>query len=88
MRRRVKAPKFMTMHGRYPLWHLAYSDPGGTIFGPGPYLKLPMTGDDGDLSDQTTHRVRPPGGYENRTVKLEKGEDGWWYWIIEYGHTP
>lgn len=25
-------------------WDLAWVDPGGTIFGPGPYLKVPITG--------------------------------------------
>ena len=79
---KVKAPAFMTMHGRQPIWGCAWVDPGGTIFGPGPYLKLPCTGDNLDLVDTTTHRVFAPGGYEGRTVELELDDKGVWWWVI------
>lgn len=85
---RIKAPDFMFMHGRSPIWKDAYVDRGGTdVFGPGPYLKLPCTGDEGDMDDITVHRVRPPGGYANQTVKVEQDADGVWWWNIEKPKT-
>lgn len=38
-----------------PDWDRAHVDPGGTIFGPGPYLKVPIVGGEWD---GTTQRVR------------------------------
>ena len=37
-------------------WYEACIDPGGTIFGLGPYLKVPVTLD----GERTVHRVYPP----------------------------
>jgi hypothetical protein len=58
-------------------WNAAWVDPGGTIWGPGPYLKLPFkwpTGEDG------AERIFCP--YENaESIKLER-RDGIWTWIV------
>ena len=40
-------------------WDMAWVDPGGTIFGPGPYVKLPITNYWGG-GESTVHRVYAP----------------------------
>lgn len=47
-------------------WDNAAVDPGGTVFGPGPYLKLPIVMD----RDHVVIRVYPP---ERLRRRLEKG---------------
>ncbi len=42
-------------------------DPGGTIFGDGPYLKVPVTGEGWD---GTRHRVYPPARLRRKLAKL------------------
>jgi hypothetical protein len=62
-RRLVKTPLECTVHDRRPLWDQIVVDPGGTVFGPGPYVKVPYTGGDmgEDVIDST--RQRCPYGY-------------------------
>lgn len=56
-------PKFW---GR-PMWSQAWLDGGGTIFGPGPYVKVPIKG--GDF-DGTVQRVYAPARLQRRLAKL------------------
>jgi hypothetical protein len=49
-------------HPRTHRWDRARVDPGGTIFGPGPYVKLP-------LADGRTIRVYPPARLQRRLAK-------------------
>ena len=49
-------------------WDRAWLDPGGTIFGSGPYVKLPITGYWG-THEETTHRVYPPARLQRRLAK-------------------
>lgn len=48
-----------------PQWDKAWVDDGGTIFGPGPYLHVPIVG--GDF-DGTVQRVYPPARLRRRLV--------------------
>jgi len=48
-----------------PHWTRAWIDPGGTIFGPGPYLKVPIVG--GEL-DGTVQRVYPTARLRRRLL--------------------
>lgn len=50
-----------------PDWSGAYVDPGGTIFGPGPYLKVPIVG--GEWGG-TTQRVYAPARLRRRLAAL------------------
>jgi hypothetical protein len=43
-------------------WDRAWVDPGGTIFGPGPYLKVPITWDGEDI----VQRVYAPARLRRR----------------------
>lgn len=49
-------------------WERAWLDPGGTIFGHGPYVKLPITGYWG-TDEETTHRVYPPARLQRQLAK-------------------
>ena len=53
-------------------WDRAWVDPGGTIFGLGPYVKLPVTfwewGQ--SVTDEVTIRVYPPARLRRRLTKL------------------
>lgn len=63
--------KFYVRH----YWDLAWVDPGGTIFGPGPYVKLPvdwLVGDGGDATERVTIRVYPPARLRRRLAELWK----------------
>lgn len=62
--RPVKPPKCATLHGRTPMWERAWVDPGGALWGPGPYLKLPYGGGDfgDDPEDWPVCRVFSPFG--------------------------
>ena len=48
-------------------WDRAWIDPGGTIFGPGPYAKVPVTLMD---DDEIVIRVYPPARLRKRLAKL------------------
>jgi len=56
-------------------WDRAYVDPGGTIFGPGPYLKVPITllTESGQPIDEITVRVYPPARLLRKLAKLLSG---------------
>lgn len=47
------------------LWHRARIDPGGTLFGPGPYLKVPVW----IGRERTVHRVYPPAWLRRRLLR-------------------
>lgn len=51
------------------LWSKAWVDPGGTVFGSGPYVKLPVMDDDGDLF---TIRVYAPARLRRQLAKQWK----------------
>ena len=46
-----------------PVWSRAWVDPGGTLFGPGPYLKVPIKGGEWD---GTVRRVYAPARLRRR----------------------
>jgi hypothetical protein len=48
-------PERYTLH-----WDRAFVDRGGTIFGLGPYVKLPITVHEPNFSDEITIRVYAP----------------------------
>lgn len=50
-------------------WERAWLDPGGTIFGSGPYLKVPI---DGGAWNGTSHRVYPPARLRRQLAKQWK----------------
>jgi hypothetical protein len=53
-------------------WDRAWVDPGGSIFGLGPYVKLPV--DEGDETTETTIRVYAPERLRKRlAAKWERG---------------
>ena len=56
-------------------WDRAYVDPGGTIFGPGPYLKVPITllTESGQPIDEITVRVYAPARLRRKLAKLLPG---------------
>lgn len=57
-------------------WNRAWVDPGGTIFGGGPYLHVPVRGywGGGDSGrDDTVHRVYPP-------ARLRRSLAAKWQW--------
>lgn len=47
-------------------WNEARVDPGDTVFGPGPYLKVPVTLD----GERTVHRVYAPARLQRRLRRL------------------
>lgn len=49
------------------------SDPGGTIFGPGPYLKVPVRHKDDGWEWERRERVRCPWGYPPSRILLKGG---------------
>jgi hypothetical protein len=49
-----------------PNWSKAFVDPGGSIFGPGPYLKVPIVG--GEWGG-TTQRVYAPARLRRRLAE-------------------
>jgi len=51
-------------------WDRAWVDVGGTVFGPGPYLHVPITGYWGG-TEETEHRVYPPARLRRRLAQ-------WW----------
>lgn len=53
-------------------WDRAWVDPGGTYFGGGPYLKLPITNYWGE-GEETVHRVYPPARLMRRLAKIWAG---------------
>lgn len=59
-------------------WDRASLDPGGTIFGPGPYVKLPVSllGPLGEVCDEVTIRVFPPKHLQRRLSRqwVRKGK--------------
>lgn len=46
-------------------WDRASVDPGGTVFGPGPYLHVPVEGED----DEWSVRVYPPESLRRRLAQ-------------------
>lgn len=53
-------------------WDLAWVDPGGTIFGPGPYVKLPvdwLVRNGSDETNRVTIRVYAPARLRRRLAK-------------------
>ena len=57
------------LEGR-PDWDHATIDPGGTIFGAGPYLKVPIVGGEWD---GTRQRVYPPARLRRRLAAKWEG---------------
>lgn len=60
-------------------WEQAWVDPGGTIFGPGPYVKLPvdlLIRDDSDLTNRVVIRVYPPERLRRRLAAQWKRDAG------------
>lgn len=55
------------------MWQKAWVDPGGSIFGPGPYLKVPIEG--GQWAG-TVQRVYPPARLRRRLAGLWKPGTG------------
>lgn len=53
-----------------PAWERAWIDGGGTIFGAGPYLKVPIEGGEWD---GTTRRVYAPARLRRRLAKMWQG---------------
>lgn len=54
-------------------WPRAWLDPGGTVFGDGPYLHVPITGYWGE-PDETVHRVYPPARLRRQLAKRWKSK--------------
>ena len=54
-------------------WDRAWVDMGGTIFGDGPYLHVPITNYWG-TGEETVHRVYPPARLRRRLQKLFAAE--------------
>lgn len=52
-----------------PQWRTAWIDPGGTIFGDGPYLKVRIKGGRAGWDD-TVRRVYPPARLRRRLARL------------------
>jgi hypothetical protein len=55
----------------YPIrihWKRAWLDPGGTVFGDGPYLHVPIKGYWGEPGE-TVHRVYPPARLRRQLAK-------------------
>lgn len=50
-------------------WNRAYLDPGGVIFGPGPYAKVPITFPGDDPGWDIVVRVYPPERLRKRLAK-------------------
>lgn len=50
-------------------WNRAWVDKGGTIFGDGPYLHVPITNYWG-TQEETVHRVYPPARLRRRLARL------------------
>lgn len=50
-----------------PQWTKAWVDPGGTVWGDGPYLKVPIAG---GQWDGTVQRVYPPARLRRRLQRL------------------
>lgn len=50
-------------------WEKAWVDPGGTIFGPGPYAKVPISFIDEDDGWSIVVRVYPPERLRKRLAK-------------------
>lgn len=64
-----------------PYWERAWVDPGGTVFGPGPYLHVTChhPGDPQGREYERVLRVYPPDGIEVSGVERDgKG----WAWIV------
>lgn len=58
------------IRGQY--WDRAWLDPGGTIFGPGPYVKLPvdwLVRKGSDETAEVTIRVYPPARLRRKLAK-------------------
>lgn len=66
IRRRHLKANIERISPRHVGWHLAWVDPGGTIFGPGPYLKVPIVG--GEWKG-TTQRVYAPARLRRQLAK-------------------
>jgi hypothetical protein len=49
-------------------WDRAWVDKGGTVFGEGPYLHVPITGYWGD-NEETVHRVYPPARLRRKLAR-------------------
>lgn len=58
------------MCGGRVAWEKAWIDHGGAIFGPGPYLKVPIEGGEWD---GTAHRVYAPAKLRRRLAQQWKG---------------
>lgn len=59
-----------------PVWSKAWLDPGGTIFGDGPYLKVPIKGGEWD---GTVQRVYAPARLRRQLARS---------WIREIASLP
>jgi hypothetical protein len=57
-------------------WSRAWVDPGGTIFGDGPYLHVPIEGYWGHSgkAEETVHRVYPPARLRRRLAAAMNGQ--------------
>lgn len=54
-------------------WAEATVDPGGSLFGPGPYLKLPVDQYHAGGLDRVVIRVYPPARLRRRLAHVWKG---------------
>lgn len=62
-------PDWYTLH-----WRAAFVDPGGTIFGPGPYVKLPVTmHEPNSRRDRIVIRVYAPERLRRKLAALRAG---------------
>lgn len=58
------------MTGGVPQWDAAWLDPGGVIWGPGPYAKVPIHFPEGGSGWDIVVRVYPPERLRKRLAKL------------------
>ena len=68
-------------------WDKAWIDRGGSLWGPGPYLKLPFSWDEQVGGGVGAERIYCPYGYPEdgegvKSVELRR-EGDLWIWIVE-----
>jgi hypothetical protein len=69
----IRNPYYVRHH-----WDRAWVDPGGTVFGPGPYVKLPvdwLVRAGSDETDEVVIRVYAPARLRRRLAREWKKKD-------------